>query len=380
MSMCRALQRLIPLTVVFFLILPFGKELFSQVIFKQPPPGSIYREYTRTMGGLSDWRVTDPNINQSKWPEAGEFLPNPTLTLSVDDLTGAVRAEAVFAIWGGHLGTYGKQVSFNGNPWIDLTPLNGTNGIPGGNDGTMYMNEICEGVDVPLSQLKVGDNSFQGTNAGQIFDPNGWGQFGWYAVVLRIYYGSDKPHPTGSITSPTSGSSFGDNPTITAAVNGSVNRVDFLAFYDGYDTDGDGIYQEYHSDYHIHQDESDVVMRDHVGTATSAPFQVSWNTQWIPDQPAGGIKFLARIRDNSGTWFVTDEVTGMTLSRPNSSVKLYKAVNMPSDFWVKQYQESNSCSFTIPAADDLSKATDGLFLIRSWNGALGEGGNPYLSV
>src|SRR5664280_2373799 len=63
---------------------------------------------------------------------------------------------------------------------------------------------------------------------------------------------------------------------------------------------GDGIYQEYHSDYHVHQDDGSVVMRNHVGTANGTPFQVPWNTQWIPDQAPGGIKLIARIRDNNG--------------------------------------------------------------------------------
>ncbi len=362
--------------IVAFLVL-LGHDMSGQVVFKQPPPGSIYREYYQTMGGLSDWRITDPNIDLNRWPTAAPFVPNPVLTLTVDDLSGAVRAEAIFTMWGGHLGTFGKKVRFNGHAWIAIDSLDASNGIPAGNDGSMYMSEPMQGVDVPLSDLQVGENTFEGTNAGQIMNPStGWGQFGWYAVILRIYYGPGKAHPTGSITSPGSGSSFGENPTVTASVSSGVDRVDFLAYYDGYDTDGDGIYQEYHSDYHIHQDEGSVVLRNHVGTATSAPFQATWNTQWIPDQPAGGIKFLARIRDNSGMWYVTDEATGLTLTRPNSSVKLYKATNVPQDYWVKQYQETNSNTFSIPAGDDLSKATDAIFILRSWNGANGGATSP----
>ncbi len=364
--------------IVALLIL-FGHDMSGQVVYKQPPPGSIYREYYQTMGGLSDWRITDPNIDLGRWPDATPFVPNPILHLTVDDLSGAVRAEAVFTMWGGHLGTFGKKVRFNGSShsWIDIQPLDQSNGIPSGHDGTMYMSEPMEGVDVPLSDLQVGDNTFEGTNEGQIMNPStGWGQFGWFAVILRIYYGPGKAHPTGSITSPGPGSSFGENPTVAASVSSGVDRVDFLAYYDGYDTDGDGIYQEYHSDYHIHQDEGSVVLRNHVGTANGAPFQTTWNTQWIPDQPAGGIKLLARIRDNSGMWYVTDEVTGLTLSRPNSSVKLYKAANVPQDYWVKQYQESNSNTFSIPAGDDLSKATDAIFILRSWNGANGGASSP----
>ena len=48
------------------------------------------------------------------------FLPNPEIPLTVDDLQGAVRAEATMIIWGGHISTYGKKVRFNGNAWIDL--------------------------------------------------------------------------------------------------------------------------------------------------------------------------------------------------------------------------------------------------------------------
>ncbi|HTY01694.1 MAG TPA: immunoglobulin domain-containing protein [Bacteroidota bacterium] len=364
--------------IVTLLVL-LGNGMSGQVVYKQPPPGSIYREYYQTMGGLSDWRVTDPNIDLGRWPDAKPFVPNPILHLTVDDLSGAVRAEAVFTMWGGHLGTFGKKVRFNGpsHSWIDIQPLDQSNGIPSGHDGTMYMSEPMEGVDVPLTDLQVGDNTFEGTNTGQIMNPStGWGQFGWFAVILRVYYGPDKSHPTGTISSPSAGSSFEENPTIIANVSSGVDRVDFLAYYDGYCTDGDGIYQEYHSDYHIHQDEGSVVMRNHVGTATSAPFQTTWNTQWIPDQASGGIKLIARIRDNSGMWFVTDEVTGLTLSRPNSSVKLYKAANVPEDYWVKQYQESASNTFTIPAGDDLSKATDAIFIVRSWNGANGGATSP----
>ncbi len=85
---------------------------------------------------------------------------------------------------------------------------------------------------------------------------------------------------------------------------------------------------------------------------------------------------MARIRDNNGVWFVTDEVSGLTLSRPNSSVKLYKPANVPQDYWVKQYQESASSAFSIPAGDNLSNATGAIFIVRSWNGINGGATSP----
>ena len=61
------------------------------------------------------WRVTDPNVNTTTYPAAADFLPNPEIPLTVDDLDGAIRAEATMIIWGGHISTYGKYVCFNGN-------------------------------------------------------------------------------------------------------------------------------------------------------------------------------------------------------------------------------------------------------------------------
>jgi hypothetical protein len=166
-----------------------------------------------------DWRVTDPNINLSVYPAAAPFLPNPTLSLFVDDLSGATRAEAVMNIWGGHIGTTGKKISFNGNSWIDIPEFGSGNGIPGGHDGYNYITEADIAIPVPIGHLHEGNNTFQGTNSGQTGPYGfGWGQFGWYSIILRVYYDGSKPHSTGSISSPSGGGTFGENPTVTASV------------------------------------------------------------------------------------------------------------------------------------------------------------------
>ena len=55
----------------------------AQVNFTGPQPGDVYREYTRSMPPASGdaWRVTDPNINLSLYPQAAPFLPNPSLDI-----------------------------------------------------------------------------------------------------------------------------------------------------------------------------------------------------------------------------------------------------------------------------------------------------------
>ena len=69
------------------------------------------------------WRVTDPNINLTTYPQAAGFLPNPQVPLTISDLAGAVRAEAVITMWGGHISTYGRKLRFNGNSWINIPDL-----------------------------------------------------------------------------------------------------------------------------------------------------------------------------------------------------------------------------------------------------------------
>ena len=341
----------------------------SQGIFTQPAPGEVYKEFVQIIDvGSDDWRVTDPNIDLGTYPQAGAFLPNPTLSIAVDDLSGATRAEALFSLWGGHIGTYGKKVSFNGNSWIDIPELQTTPG-----DGYNYISQAMVGVTVPLSHLQVGTNSFTGTNDGQTGPYGfGWGQFGWYAIVLRVYYDpSSKSHVTGTVTSPAGGATIGDNPTLAVNVSGSASQVDFLAYYDGVDTDGDGVYQEYHHDYHRGKSD-DVVIRNHAGSDFGSPFSLAWDNSWVPDQ--SGIKVLARIKGSNGVWYVTPEVTGITLARASSAVKLFKPSDIDEREWARGDLGSPAGTqqsyVDIP---DLGDATSAVIFARTWNGIDGSG-------
>ena len=344
-------------------------DLHAQGVFKKPSPGEIYKEYMQIISvGSNDWRVTDPTINLETYPAASEFLPNPTLYIGIDDLDGATRAEALFDIWGGHIGTTGKQVSFNGNSWITIPELQ----TPP-TDPYNYLHQAIIGVDVPLSHLHTGTNSFTGTNAGQTGPYGfGWGQFGWYSIVLRVYYNpASKSHVTGSISSPGAGSSFGDNPTVSVQVNGSASRVDVLAYYDGDDSDGDGIYTEYHHDYHrgIYDD---VAIRNHVGTDYSSQFAVTWDNSWVPDQ--SGIKLLARVQGDNGVWYVTPEVTGLTLSRSASSVRLFKPFGVDEREWARgDLGDPAGTQQSYVNISDLTGATSAVFFARTWNGIDGLG-------
>ena len=329
-------------------------------LFRHPQAGDVYKEFTRGMTAYSDWRVTDPNAPD---PRAQANLPNKALPITIDDLTGAVRAEALIDIGMWHAGTYGKAINFNGKGWIPISEIQTT---PNTSDPECWVGSTIATVDVPLSNLVVGTNRFQGRNAGQTCFDFGWGQHGQFGIVIRVYYGSTKSHPTGTITSPSSSSAFGDNPNISVSTSGSVDRVDLVGYYEGFDTDGDGVYRDWHYNYHRRKTETDVRIHDHIGTDASAPYSLTWNTTLVPDQ--GGIKLHARIRGTNGVWYVTPEVTGLTLRRSNATVKLYKAIGVPTRFAVRKGRDTKTCTFQIPSTDNLSTATSAKMLITQWNG------------
>ncbi len=77
----------------------------AQVLFLQPKPGDIYREYARVVTG-DDVLVTDPDTPN---PQAQTYLPNARIPFSTDDLQDARDSvDIVITLWGGHEGTTGK--------------------------------------------------------------------------------------------------------------------------------------------------------------------------------------------------------------------------------------------------------------------------------
>lgn len=346
----------------------------GQVQFKSPQPGDIYREYVHSMNGSSEYMVPDPNLDLVRYPQAAPFVPAPEVPILISDLVGAIRAEAVITYVGGHVSTTGQKMRFNRNAWMDIPILDTSNGIPAGHHGFNYLMLHNITMDIPLQQLFEGTNYFQGTSGPQIPAPVGygfdWGQWGWYAMMVRIYYAPDKAHASGFIASHSAGGSMAENPTVAATItSGTAQQVDFLACYDDYDTDGDGIYLQYHHDYMVEKYQEGLTIKNHVGTATSAPWSVNWNTAWVPDQPAGQVKLIARIRDNNDIWYVTPEVTQLSLVRTGTSVKLYKPLDIPERCWAKGDVGVQTIHVNIPPSDNLPDATAAQYHIRTWNGA-----------
>ncbi|MEM6471213.1 MAG: hypothetical protein AAF802_16755, partial [Planctomycetota bacterium] len=222
----------------------------------------------------------------------------------------------------------------------------------------------------PLDHLVEGDNTFEGNcdESGGF----GWGQWGLYALTLRVYYDpalKTNHEVDARITSPLSGQTIKNNPeiAISASAKVGVSRIDVLARYDGYDEDGDGRHGGFHESRFQLVNGGDNEVRDHVGTLWSEPHRLVWQTRYVPDQPAGSVALVARVQDSRGYWSVSPIVDSLTLDRAKVSVRTYRATGVPEDFSVR-VGETKTCMIRIPEDADLQSAASAVLHLRTWHG------------
>lgn len=218
-------------------------------------------------------------------------------------------------------------------------------------------------MPISLELLLTGENEFEFTSGDQACLGFGWGQWGVYSAVFRIYYDQQKPHPTGRIISPEPGASVGDSLALEAVAsspNGAISSVDFIGHYEDYDYDydGDGVWREWQYTYpggHL---------RSHLGTSEEAPFRTAWSTAWVPDQDEP-MAVMARIRDEKGMVYITEPVQGLTLDRAEHSVRMHKPYHIPAG-WISRAGRTLAADVFVPSLD---QATDARAVITTWSGA-----------
>jgi len=352
-------------------------------------PCSIYKEFKIVNRWGNNWRVTGDDAMAE---DAKEFLPNPILNMAIDDLEHAIRAEVLIDLWGGHTGTQGKQISLNGNDWIDIPaprfdlPANNPSTSANEADPMWYYYQNNPIFEIPLSHLKQGANTIEGnaTRCG-----NGtcisWPQWGMNAVMIRVFYDSAvKSGPAGVITFPTANSAINDYQAVHVAADSDkgIERIDVIGNYYGYDENGDGFYQDWHRGYFLSQtgtqDTNYFDISGHIGTTRSNPGVVRWDTTWIADQAPNSVQIVARVKDTAGYWSVTAPVTGLTLTRPTRSVEFFPPdkESIAPKFGVRVGQTKSS-TVTLPNGFNTGTVAGAIAHFRTWNGILHSGGDPH---
>ncbi|UCG55701.1 MAG: hypothetical protein JSU70_12620 [Phycisphaerales bacterium] len=332
--------------VKFWLVLCAFIALPHSNLVAGPAPGDVFREYTwYKEGGDAGGALR----------VGGRIGYEGVITLPHDfDLGHATKAEVVIEKILCHDSTRGLAIEINGNQWI---------GIPEADAITYpqreYQHHIYPVVAIPLSYLNQGKgNRFQMRVDTE--HPWDWPQNLIYGVHFRIYYDpAKKPHPTGMITSPALGSELGRQVRLEAEAqspNGRIKQVDYIGHYEDVNFEGDGNYVQWH--YHFFHGK----IMNHIGSAESDPYRVTWDTSWVPDQRQL-VAVAARIKDSAGMIYLTEAVTDLSFDRPGLSVELCKPYRIPKK-WVTRSGEKEQ---RFDVTGDLKRAVAAQLVWSSWS-------------
>ena len=323
---------------------------------------AVFREFTFNYGAspAAHFAELDPDatfkfIGEHAW---GATMPRRVARPITLDLSQAVRAELSVEYWGGHIGTSGQRFQVNSNGWVDLPQPAGTPTAPQRFYRTLLGNNA---VPLPLAHLRSGTNLIQFAAGPQIAYSFGFGFYWIYDFTVRVFYDANKPHPSGEIISPKPGATFGEALELEARAsspNGPITRVEFIGEYDDFDWDGDGVWRE--SQFTTHHG----VLQHHLGTTTNAPWRVTFDARWLPDQTQS-IRVRARMVDASGLAYLTPPLENLIQKRDHRSVRLFPSVNVAENFSARDGRSSPQGTFVLDA--DLARARSARLILSTWS-------------
>ncbi len=327
--------------------------IFSANLSAQFGPEDVFREYYWTCPDCdagNSLRVGEHDYTSNTYNDAYD------LEIGQVDLEHAIRAEAYIEKIQCHDRTDGLQIQVNDNSWYDV-PY--PDDIPDPQDE--YMHHIYPVVEIPLSDFIVdGENVFRFRIKPELLDDD-WSQNLLEGVTFRIYYDAEKKaHPQASITAPAANSALGTSVELTIDISddSNIKQVDYLHNGEDINWEGDGIYRQWH----FIMEES--VLKKNIGSAATAPFSVTWDTEWVPSQNQT-FSVAARVVDNTNLVYVTPAVSGLCFSRTNNSVELCK----PYDVEPKWVTRKGTKSEHFDVEGDLSKASAIQVHWKSWAGS-----------
>jgi len=324
------------------------------LLLAQPVPGDLYKEYAwfnesgdcngaLRVGGRLDYRLIEVVDNYQ-----GDGVITPPFDI---DLKQAIKAELVVEKMLCHGDTEGLRVSINR---CDPIRLPESSAIP--RPQSSYAHHFNAIVRVDLEELKHGTGNtflFEVDTAG-----HWWPQNLVYGMILRVYYEPEVLEERGKIVQPLPGDVLGmENQIEVALPDGQkADLIDLVAFYDGPDLEGDGLYKQWHYAYHKCQ------IYNHIGSLSKAPYTLNWNTEWIPDQRER-IQLSAMIHAEDGYIYMSEAITDLRLERPGLSVELCKPYMRPRGWFTRNGEFTER--FQIKGK--LENAVEARMVFRTWS-------------
>ncbi len=291
-----------------------------------------------------------------------------TLRLSLpDDVSGALRAELYLDLW--QNGDQARRANVRINGGAPVVP-----DVGAAWSRTPYI------AAIPLGDLGQENTLTFGTQGSEAY--------GVLDVAIRIYHDAANPlvaGPSSDVEPPTGGLRSvggeeqvalggdllvdGNLLTLSADAQGAA-YVEFHAFYYGFDDDADGELVQWHNRKRPDLAPGPNATIGHVGTATAAPYTVTWDVSNVPSQD--GVFFKVRLVDSAGN--VREAPGGRSgefrLLRSNQLVESYPV----QAFRDLRLSPGTAGTVTIDLPDSVASQVTGARLLGAYRG------NPSISV
>jgi hypothetical protein len=322
---------------------PSGAVAPAPALEGTPPPSAIFATAQPASGfwrelwferGLehgnppvgSRFRVNDPFAAfQKNFKDRNEVRANGMMQILAElDVTTVRAAELYLEVWGGHPGTANKRVTVNGRSTYALRE-----------DGTAERLCAHQYPSVPLRLTDVlrGYNVFQfACDRGNSF----WGHFIVDEACLRLelpagHAALDAAGLAGFVARvepAISGETIALTLAAEGAATGDIASVEFFGCYEGFDEAGAGGGRQWHGF------TKKRAVLGHLGTATVAPYRVSWDTRMLPAQRDVAVRAVVRFRSAPGFVHRTPVREGLVIAaRPGVEVAVLGLKELPAQFW-----------------------------------------------
>jgi hypothetical protein len=342
--------------------------------WEHPPPqqreGVFWREHWYERGLTNHnpayekrLRVNPPEISlHTNYGRRVEARENGLMLIPAEeDLFRITGAELSLEIWGGHPGTANKRVTVNGRSTYAF-PRVGTE------DGH------CT-YSYPVFPLQRGD-LVNGWNAFQLALDQGttfWGHALVDNACLRVALTNGHPELAAAgladfsarvVAAPvTAGEGWALRCELPENMSARIARVDFQAWYSGYDDNGNLRGTDWHG---FTMDRLPVA---HVGSRAAAPFQVAWDTAMLPAQKGVAVRAFVRFKDAPGLVYLTPATPDLAIAdRAGAAVHLYAPSDLPQSFWSRA-KRLKSCAITLDVAPTQIQRAE--LIVISWTGGAG---------
>jgi hypothetical protein len=277
-----------------------------------------------------------------------------------ENLFQIAGAELYLEMWGGHPGTAGKRVSVNGRNTYWFPRL-------GAEDGH------CT-YSYPVLPLERGD-LVNGWNAFQLALDQGttfWGHMMVDEACLRVALTNRHPDIVqlglAEFTARVKAEPRSDAMTLAleapAGLVARIARVDFQAWYSAYDENGNRRDTDWHGFTRNRKPGA------FAGTATTAPFETTWDIAMLPAQKNVAVRALVRFQDAPELVYVTAATTALSIpDRADANVALYYAHDLPLSFWSRA-KNKKTCSVMLDV--EPAKIERAELFVVTWTGGPGE--------